>query len=210
VELVLSEDVAVAAHRDLPGRSWDSHAHEIAILANLPASTSRILEVGCGEGHLAAEMARRGHHVAGVDLSEEAIGRARSWYPDLRFELGSVFADLSSVCGQVDVVVSVEVIEHLTRPDIFLRNAWETLSPGGTLLLTTPYHGYLKNLLLAVFNRWDRHFTVDWVGGHIKFFSVKTLGEMVEKAGFTVESFQGIGRVPFLRKSILCRALRKV
>ena len=42
-------------------------------------------------------------------------------------------------------------------------------------MLSTPYHGYLKNLALAVSGRMDRHFTALHVGGHIKFFSIETL-----------------------------------
>lgn len=192
----------------VPTRSWDSQAHEQAILSRLPQVRSRVLEIGCGDGHLASEISRMGHHVVGVDLAEDSIGRARKWYPDLQFEPGSAFENLSSLATEIDFVVSVEVIEHLMRPDLFLRNAFDALKPGGEILITTPYHGYLKNLLLSLTNRWDRHFTVDWVGGHIKFFSIRTLKTMVEKAGFESLAYTGIGRVPLLSKSILCHARR--
>lgn len=79
------------------------------------------------------------------------------------------------------------------------------MKPGGTLILTTPYHGYLKNLALALTGKMDKHFTVDWDCGHIKFFSVKTLTQMVAEQGFRNIRFAFAGRCPYLWKSmVLC------
>jgi SAM-dependent methyltransferase len=73
------------------------------------------------------------------------------------------------------VVVSSKVIEHLFRPQLFLRNAVLILRPGGSVILTTPYHGYLKNVALSLFDKWDKHFSVDHEGGHINFCQRKRL-----------------------------------
>jgi 2-polyprenyl-6-hydroxyphenyl methylase/3-demethylubiquinone-9 3-methyltransferase len=96
----------------------------------------------------------------------------------------------------VDVILSTEVIEHLYDPRGLLRNAHALLKPGGIIVLTTPYHGYLKNLLLAATGKMDRHFTVLWDHGHIKFWSRKTLSEALVEAGFADIRFVGSGRVP--------------
>jgi hypothetical protein len=72
--------------------------------------------------------------------------------------------------------------------------------------LTTPYHGYLKNLLLAVTGKLDRHFTVLWDHGHIKFWSHKTMHEILTETGFTNIKFGGAGRIPWLWKSMVVRA----
>jgi 2-polyprenyl-6-hydroxyphenyl methylase/3-demethylubiquinone-9 3-methyltransferase len=82
------------------------------------------------------------------------------------------------------------------------------LKPGGVIILTTPYHGYLKNLALSLLNAWDKHFTVDWEGGHIKFFSPKTLSAMLKEAGFGEIEFRGAGRLPYLWKTGVYRAVR--
>ncbi|MGD0444807.1 MAG: methyltransferase domain-containing protein [Edaphobacter sp.] len=58
------------------------------------------------------------------------------------------------------------------------------LKPGGIIVITTPYHGYLKNLMLAVFGKMDSHFTVLWDHGHIKFWSRRTLAMALTEVGF--------------------------
>jgi len=74
------------------------------------------------------------------------------------------------------------------------------------LIVSTPYHGYLKNLALAVTGKLDAHFTALWDGGHIKFFSRSTLEQMLREEGFDVQAFVGAGRWPFLWKSMLMKA----
>ena len=78
-------------------------------------------------------------------------------------------------------------------PRLFLSRAKDALRPGGALLITTPYWGYLKNLALALTNRTDKALTVLWDGGHIKHFSRATLTKMVLEAGFEVVAFEGCG-----------------
>jgi 2-polyprenyl-3-methyl-5-hydroxy-6-metoxy-1,4-benzoquinol methylase len=95
------------------------------------------------------------------------------------------------------------VIEHLVRPRNVPRFAKQLLRPGGHLIISTPYHGYLKNLLLALANKWDAHLNPFWDGGHIKFWSRKTLSPLLNEAGFRVVRFIGAGRIPFLWKSMI-------
>lgn len=165
-----------------------------------------VLDAGCGNGFVAGILARAGYKVTAIDISEDGIVLARKAYPNVRFEVASVYDDLHSIVNEVDVVVSSEVIEHLYYPQQFLQNARSIIRPGGHIILTTPYHGYFKNLALSLFNQWDKHFTVGWTGGHIKFFSEKTLSKMLQDAGFSQITFNNAGRVKWLWKSIVCRA----
>ncbi len=82
------------------------------------------------------------------------------------------------------------------------------LKPGGMIVVTTPYHGYLKNLMLAVFGKMDRHFTVLWDHGHIKFWSRKTLTKALTEIGFQDVEFAGSGRVPYIWKSMVLKAVK--
>jgi 2-polyprenyl-6-hydroxyphenyl methylase/3-demethylubiquinone-9 3-methyltransferase len=70
-------------------------------------------------------------------------------------------------------------------------------------MISTPYHGYFKNLALAISNKLDDHFTALWHGGHIKFWSRRTLTKLLTDNGFRVVGFSGIGRAPFLWKSMV-------
>ena len=81
--------------------------------------------------------------------------------------------------------------------------AYPLVRDGGHLIVTTPYHGYLKNLSLALLDRWDSHHAPLWEGGHIKFWSRATLTELLERGGFRVAGFSGAGRIPPLWKSMV-------
>lgn len=194
---------------------WDSaastpdHRYTLpAIIELLPRRTGmRILDAGCGNGAIAGRLAELGHQVTGIDLSEDGIIIARKCYPKVRFEIASVYDDLHSILDHgVDVVISSEVIEHLYYPKKYLANMHSLIKPGGWIILTTPYHGYLKNLALSVFNYWDKHHTVEWEGGHIKFFSEKNLSKMLTASGYLNIKINNAGRLPWLWKSIVCRA----
>jgi 2-polyprenyl-3-methyl-5-hydroxy-6-metoxy-1,4-benzoquinol methylase len=101
------------------------------------------------------------------------------------------------------LVVSLEVVEHCYDPRAFARTFVSLIEPGGIGFLTTPYHGYLKNLALALSGRMEAHFTALWDGGHIKFFSIPTLRTLLTEAGAHELEFLRIGRIPPLAKSMI-------
>ncbi|HKK16068.1 MAG TPA: methyltransferase domain-containing protein, partial [Gammaproteobacteria bacterium] len=80
---------------------------------------------------------------------------------------------------------------------------YELLEPGGVAIISTPYHGYFKNLAISIFNKWDKHFSSLWDGGHIKFFSVKTLTLLLRETGFKNIRIYKAGRIPVLAKSMI-------
>lgn len=134
---------------------------------------------------------------------------AQSTASKVRWVHASVYDDLAwTISERFDVAVSTEVVEHLYRPKELFVRASELLHPGGRLILTTPYHGYLKNLAIALSNKWDAHHDVTWEGGHIKFFSNQALKRMAESVGFERVEFSGLGRLPYLWKSTLMVARR--
>jgi len=194
---------------------WDSaqstpdHTYTLPAIIKLLPAGGAILDAGCGNGAIAGRLSELGYQMTGIDLSEDGIVIARKAHPKVRFEVASVYDDLHSIVDEVDVVISSEVIEHLYYPQRYLKNVEAIIRPGGWLILTTPYHGYLKNLALSLFNYWDKHHTVDWEGGHIKFFSEKTLSKMLVESGFSNVTFNNAGRVPWLWKSMVCRGQKK-
>jgi len=175
------------------------------ILGQLPQKPVRILDLGCGNGTLAAALQARGHEVVAVDASADGVELARQHFPGIRFETASVYEEgFAEIVGtDFDFVISMEVIEHLYWPRKLLEAGYSVLKPGGRMIVTTPYHGYLKNLALSLAGGWDRHFTVDWNGGHIKFFSRQTLTQFMLEQGFRSIGFRGIGRISGLWKSMI-------
>ncbi len=161
-----------------------------------------ICDLGCGNGHITGRLAKLGFTVTGVDASASGIAIARRAYPSVEFVEALIDRDLS--LGQFDLVVSSDVIEHMYRPSDLLEAARAVLKPGGQILLGTPYHGYLKNLVLAATGKMDAHFSVLHDGGHIKFFSVNTLSRLMKSHGFEDLSFTFYGRAPWLWKNMIC------
>jgi 2-polyprenyl-6-hydroxyphenyl methylase/3-demethylubiquinone-9 3-methyltransferase len=170
----------------------------------------RVLEIGCGNGSTANRLARRGDlEVVAVELSESGIDQARAnmdpRFP-VQFEVASAYDDLAARFGRFDLVLSLEVIEHLYSPRVFLDRARDALVDQGHLLLSTPFHGYWKNLALALTGKLDLHFTALWDGGHIKFWSERTLRALLDERGFNVFGFHRCGRVPPFAKSMIAFA----
>ncbi len=166
-----------------------------------------ILDIGCGYGYHSHLMSELGHKVYGTDVSEEAIKNAKKNIPQARF----ICADIQNLPwdqleGKFDVSIAMEVIEHLYFPRSLIRAAMRSLQPGGAFILSTPYHGYIKNLLISVLNKWDTHFNVVADGWHIKFFSPHTLRRLLKEEGFVDIEFRYGGRLPFIWKSMVCRA----
>ncbi len=143
-----------------------------------------------------------------MDPSEDGIRLARQAHPDLQFHLGSAYDDLAGRFGRFPAVVSLEVVEHVFFPRQFAACVFSLLEPGGTALISTPYHGYLKNVCLALAGKMDRHLAPLWDYGHIKFWSIKTLSILLQEAGFTDLRFLRVGRIPPLAKSMIAVARR--
>jgi 2-polyprenyl-6-hydroxyphenyl methylase/3-demethylubiquinone-9 3-methyltransferase len=160
----------------------------------------RAFDLGCGNGSICSSLASLGFECTGVDMSESGIALAQANGVDAH--IGSAYDDLASQYGTFPLVVSLEVIEHCMDPRAFIRTFLSLIAPGGVGFLSTPYHGYLKNIALAVSGKMDAHYTALWDGGHIKFFSVRTLRTLLKEAGATDVRILRIGRVPALAKSM--------
>ena len=104
--------------------------------AAMPPS-SRILEVGCGAGVMAAKLIKRGYAVWGIDLAEPMIRQARQLCESEPFGVGDIehipFPD-----NTFDVVVSLGVIEYLESDEQALREVWRVLRPGGRAVIAIP------------------------------------------------------------------------
>jgi 2-polyprenyl-6-hydroxyphenyl methylase/3-demethylubiquinone-9 3-methyltransferase len=104
------------------------------------------------------------------------------------------------------LVYSLEVIEHVFAPRLFAKSLFDLVEPGGMAIVSTPFHGYLKNLAIVAAGKFDTHFDPLWDGGHIKFWSEKKLRSLLEEAGFSSVSFLRVGRIRPLAKSTLAVA----
>jgi 2-polyprenyl-6-hydroxyphenyl methylase/3-demethylubiquinone-9 3-methyltransferase len=154
-------------------------------------------------------IATRGFDVTAVDVSTTGIEQARIAFSSPKFYVASAYDDLAEKFGTFDILVSLEVVEHLYFPRKWAANIGSLLNPGGLAIVSTPYHGYLKNLLIAVSGRLDSHMDPLWDHGHIKFWSIRTLRKLLTEASLEVESIHRLGRVPVLAKSMVMTARKR-
>ena len=203
-------DISGYAYGD--GELNHSHNYLVPSVLNILSSLSlspedrRVFELGCGNGAVAAVLSERGYQTAGVDVSTQGLEQARRRYPHLSLQPGSAYDDLATTYGRFPIVVSLEVVEHLYAPRVFAKTLYELVEPSGTAIVSTPYHGYWKNLALSLTGSMDAHFTALWDHGHIKFWSMKTLSALLLEAGFHDISFTRVGRIPILAKSMIAIA----
>lgn len=98
---------------------------------------SKILDVGCGTGHLAAELARRGYDTWGTDLSAGMIDYARTNYNRDRYQVGDI-EEIPFPDNTFDGIVCLGVVEYLASDGAALKEMHRVLRPGGYAVITTP------------------------------------------------------------------------
>lgn len=190
------------------GRSGEGLAEKFVEVVSGVGDVESICDLGCGNGYMAGRLALKGYRVTGIDASQSGIVLARENYPNVTFINSLIDAKLRERAdlAQFDLVLSSDVIEHLYRPSDLIEGALALLKPNGRIVIGTPYHGYFKNLILAVTGRLDPHFDALEVGGHIKFFSVATLSRLLRDYSFRDLKFSFYGRAPLLWMNMICSA----
>ena len=185
----------------------DARADDAAGQSDASRSVCRVLDVGCGEGYFAAELARAGLSVVGVDVAEEPLRRARARHPGLDLRIVPVDRDWPLADASFDIVWAGDVIEHVADTAGWLSEVRRVLRSGGTLLLSTPDHGRLAMAGLALSGRaFDARF--DPRSDHLRFYTRRTLARLLEDFGFEQVEARGAGGVPGARRLLLASARR--
>jgi 2-polyprenyl-3-methyl-5-hydroxy-6-metoxy-1,4-benzoquinol methylase len=175
--------------------------------AGLPSAPLRVLDVGCGEGQLTAAIADAGYRVLGVDVAEEPLRRARSRHAGLELRRVEPEGEWPFADASFDVVWSGETIEHIADTAGWLSELRRVLRSGGSLILSTPAHGPLRRLGLALSRqRFERHF--DPRADHLRFYTPRTLTRLIEDFGFEQIVAREAGGMPGARRTLLASAVR--
>lgn len=149
----------------------------------------KVLDIGCGDnGYIAYLLYRQGNEVMGIDKRKEAVESSRRMHPEIQFEQINL-NDLRMLNMKFDIVVCMEVIEHIIEDKQLLRNIHSKLNDGGKLLLTT-INSSSKNARETRVSK-----TED--GGHIRAgYSKGELDLILTEAGFKVEECSScVGRI---------------
>lgn len=165
-----------------------------------PLKNIRLLDVGCGGGLVCEPMARLGANVTGLDASEENIKTA-SVHADemglsIDYRAGTIEALIQEDEDPFDVVLSLEVVEHVANPNEFLADCAKMVKPGG-LMISATLNKTAKSKLMAIYGaeyvlRWLPPGTHDWN----KFVPPEDMQIAIEGAGLKVNSIDGLSYNP--------------
>ena len=169
-------------------------------------SPAKALDYGCGNGWFANWLADRGFTATGADISPSGVDVARRHFPRVDFT-SDVSADSLSRRGPFDLVTCIEVIAHCFTPTDELARIRASMKSSGILVLSTPYHGYIKFLALAVSGRMEQHLDTSWSGAYVHHYTPRSISKLLNGAGFEVLAIERAGRIPALAKSMIvtCR-----
>ena len=167
--------------------------------AEAPLKGLSVLDIGCGGGLIAEPMRRLGARVAGIDADEQAIHVARLHAREAGLDIDyrhRLPEDLAREKGRYDVVLNLEVVEHVADVDAFLAAAAKLMKPNGAMVLST-INRTLKSLALAKIGaeyvlRWLPVGTHDWR----KFVRPSELAHGLERAGVEIREFKGLSYNP--------------
>lgn len=160
-----------------------------------PLAGLRILDVGCGGGLIAEPLARMGATVVGIDASERNVKTAATHADGagVPVEYRCIPAeDLAAAGERFDVVVALEIVEHVADVDLFLQALSHLLNPGGLLFMAT-VNRTSKSYLMAIIGaeyvlRWLPRGTHDWK----KFLRPSELVGGLRRAGIAVRDLCGM------------------
>ena len=187
----------------------DIHAHLTRPIVQqlVKADANRVLEFGCGNGWFSGALDRCGFEVTGVDVDTDGLREARQKYPSVRFQHLDVTQQPGSALPRgFDAVVAIDLIDHVTKPRNLVATAIAALKPGGLLVLSSPFHGYAKNLALAITGRFDLRWQALEDSGRLRFFSRHTLMSLMSEFDLSELQFETVGRIPMFARAMLVAA----
>lgn len=161
-----------------------------------PLSGKRALDVGCGAGLLAEPLARMGADVTAIDAAAENIAAAKAHAAGVGLAIDYRACGIESLdAPPFDLVTSMEVIEHVSDPELFVKGLAGALAPGGLMILSTPNRTPMsRTVMIGLAENLGQvpRGTHDW---H-KFLTPEELETLLGRAGLKVVDVRGISFGP--------------
>lgn len=184
-------DLPLTGERTVPGIAEENYwfrRHEAAYLRLGPhCRNAVVLEAGCGEGYGADRLTSVARRVVALDYDALTVAHVAARYPTVAALRGNLAA-LPAADAAVDVVVNLQVIEHLWDQPGFLAECARVLRPGGALLISTPNRITFSPGLDTPLNPF-----------HTRELNAAELAELLREAGFAEVEMLGLHHGPVLR-----------
>ncbi len=180
----VTSSLPLTGERTVPGVASENYwfrRHQAAYSWLLPlVAGRRVLEVGCGEGYGTDMIADAARSVLGLDYDAASVRHARSTYPRADFARANLAA-LPLGDATVDVVVTLQVIEHVWDHPQFVSECARVLRPGGSIVVTTPNRLTFSPGRDVALNPFHTHE-----------FTAAELTGLLERCGFDVTAVLGL------------------
>jgi 2-polyprenyl-3-methyl-5-hydroxy-6-metoxy-1,4-benzoquinol methylase len=179
-----------SVYADLVAAHGFSESHAI-ILSEIPHN-SRVLDVGCATGYLAAELTKRGCTVDGIEFDPIAAEQARAHCRAVvagdveRETTRQAVERMVAEGGRPDAIVCGDVLEHLRDPWDVLAWLRTLLAPGGVAVISVPNIGHWTARRALLRGRFDYTDFGLLDRTHLRFFTRATAAELARRAGFAV------------------------
>lgn len=157
-----------------------------------PLAKLKILDVGCGGGLVCEPLAKLGAAVTGIDAAQEGIEAAKLHQTNTGSQIDYRAIEASEIVDEkFDVVLALEIIEHVNDVELFIKQLADLVKPGGILMIAT-INRTLKSLVLAKF---AAEYVLRWVpaGTHsfAKFLKPSEIAKEVSRHGLNLKDLQG-------------------
>lgn len=164
-----------------------------------PAKTS-VLDVGCGAGIACEPLARLGFNVTGIDMADTLITEAKRHAKQSELKITYQQQDIAKVKKTYDIVLVLEVLEHVDNPSTFINDCAKALKPGGLLIAST-LNRTAKSFALGIF---AAEYLLKWIpkGTHQwrAFIKPSEMATAMRMAGLQVQTSQGLVYNPINRE----------
>ena len=156
-------------------------------ILNLAGKNKVVLDVGCSTGQLAKRLKEKGCKVYGIEVDEGAAKIARRCCEDVIVKDVELLKELPYPKNFFDVIIFADVLEHLRNPLNVLINLKKYLKDDGHILCSIPNVAHIYVRLNLLFGRWNYQKEGILDETHLRFFTLKTAKNLVEKAGYKIE-----------------------
>lgn len=151
-----------------------------------------ILDVGCGGGLVCEPLARLGAKVTGLDADAQAIEAARAHAAEMGLKVSYKNEAIEAHTGQYDVVMTLEILEHVNDPAGFVRDVVKCLKPGGVFIAST-LNRTAKSFALGIV-------AAEYIMGYVprgthewkKFIKPSELSRWMHESGITAQDVTGL------------------
>ncbi len=181
-------------HQDLKKRVGIKYQKVLELIKN----SCSVLEIGCHTGYLGEVLRKRGNKVWGVEINSEAAQRAEPFYE--KIIVGDIEDDETwdKLPQKFDVILFLDVLEHLIDPWEILIKSKKFLKPEGFILVTLPNIAFYSIRRALLFGRFDYQDAGILDKTHLRFFTFHSAQELIRDCGYSIKDYYvTLSELPF-------------